>query len=309
MNSIRIRHVDDKLIGRDVLIVAFFARQPYPELVPQVAETLELFRSIVPPDSLEWARVGPNSSQYVPLSPAVLKRGRAELDIAKLSGRDIGSLRLRGGDDPHNAAYGFTFLGGQPYHRAPTLTSLVELRFPSEFLEQLGLEKFVDMVRRIGETLPFRSGYASPALSRGWENEKHVQEAGRQLVPIALRHPAYDLPENESTAAFMGETQCRGARWLTLIGPQIVSTLGGREQLLPRLSPGVTTVSAGEGLMIRAGERPELGDVNRDETVPLLRSVAAALEPVTYFDDWKSLGTLFGDDHDRVRAWERRLLD
>jgi hypothetical protein len=167
----------------------------------------------------------------------------------------------------------------------------------------------VQFVSKLAEALPYRSAYASPALSRGWEDMAHVREGARHIVPIACRHPGYDLPENQATTSFMPRTKCRGSRWLTLLGPALLEELGGRDVLRNKLDPGVAVMAGGDGVLLRAGERPELGDVNRAEFAPLLRSVAAAIEPVTYFGDWKSLGDLFDDDEDRVLRWERRHLD
>jgi hypothetical protein len=310
MTMIRIQSADEMLVGRDVFIVAVFAEQPYPQVVPSVQEALDLWLSMVPLERLEWARVGANSTSYTRFSTTVVRRCRAELDLARVSGKDVGFFTLRGGEDPNNPSYAFTFSGGKPSPRVPARTPVVELRFPSELPEEFGLEAFVDWVRRVGESLPFRSGYASPALSRGWEDKAHIREAGRHLVPIAFRHPGYDLPENLSAASFMGVTQCRGARWISLLGPKLVVALGGTESLRAKLDPRVAMVPVGDGLLLRAGERPELGDVNRGDAAPLLRSVAAALEPVTFFDeDLHTLGSLFGGDEERVRLWERRLLD
>jgi hypothetical protein len=61
--------------------------------------------------------------------------------------------------------------------------------------------------------------------------------------------------------------------------------------------------------MIRAGDMPEIGDVNKRQGTPLLREVAAALEPVSVFDDPALLGNFANHDEDLLKRWERRLLD
>src|SRR5262249_25640515 len=156
----------------------------------------------------------------------------------------------------------------KPGGKVPNQTCLVEVRWPSEFPEQLGFDAFVDWVSKLGEMVPYRSGYASPALSRGWEDLSHLQEGARHMGPPALRHPGYDLPENDATASFMGKDQCRGARWLTLLGPALVEQLGGQEQMKKQLDAGVTIAKSGAGLLLRAGAKPEIGDVNRGDVTP-----------------------------------------
>jgi hypothetical protein len=61
--------------------------------------------------------------------------------------------------------------------------------------------------------------------------------------------------------------------------------------------------------MLVAGAQPVIGDRNRNDKADLLRSVAAVLEPVTFFGD-KAIETyLFGDDYEKFARWDRRLLD
>jgi hypothetical protein len=49
--------------------------------------------------------------------------------------------------------------------------------------------------------------------------------------------------------------------------------------------------------------------VNKRQGTPLLREVAAALEPVSVFDDPALLGNFANHDEDLLKRWERRLLD
>lgn len=298
------------LVGRDVFIIAFFTEHLYTEAAPFVAKAFELWLEALPKDVLEWALVGPNATSYKPFTPAALARCRVELEPAKAAQKDLGYFKLRGGEDPNNPSYGFTFSGiNKPSGYASESTCLVEIRWPSDFPGQFGFDALVNWVRQLSEVLPYRSAYASPALTQGFADYSHIVEGAQHFVPIALRHPGFDLQENEGTAAFMGKRKCRGARWLTLLGPDLIAELGGRAALQAKLEPGVSVITAGLGVLLRAGDRPELGDVNRGERALLLRSVAAAIEPVTFFNDDGSLDQLFDGDSDRVLKWERRNLD
>jgi Protein of unknown function (DUF3396) len=306
----RFRNAEDQtLVGRDVFVIALFAQAPFPAVLPFAEAAFDAWLKVLPKGVLEWSVLGVNASSHKRFTPAAIARARAELDPAKVAAKGSSYFWLCGGEDPHNPSYAFTFKGSTPGGKVPDQTSYVEVRWPSEFPESHGFDATVEFVRKLGEAFPYRSGYASPALSRGWEDMAHVTEGAQHITPLALHHPGYDLPENLATAAFMAKDRCRGARWLTLLGPELVKALGGRDALAAKLAPGVSVLPAGDGLLVRAGERPEIGDVNRAVFTPLLRSVAAAIEPVTYFNDWKSLGQLFADDQDRVLRWERRHLD
>ena len=100
-----------------------------------------------------------------------------------------------------------------------------------------------------------------------------------QARPLAIRHPGYDVEYNEASRLRLGR-RVRGARWLTFAGKEITDKLGGRAGLRGALSNAIAVEPLGSGLIIRAGELPELGDVDKGIGVPLLREVAAALEPV-----------------------------
>jgi hypothetical protein len=306
----RFRNAENQLlVARDVFVIAFFSEQSFPDALPGITKVFDQWLSVVPQDKLEWARVGPNSSSYKDYTAAAVKRSRAELDDTTAQKKSAAFFSLRGGEDMHNPSYGFTFLGASPGGKAADRTCLVEIRWPSEFPWEFGCDALVSWVRELGELLPYRSAYASPALTRGWEDLAHVREGAKHIVPLAFQHPGFDIPENETTTSFMGKLQCRGARWLTLLGPGLLEGLGGREALASNLDAGLDVLEAGPGVLVRAGECPEVGDVNRGDVTPLLRSVAAAIEKVTYFEDWRALGDLFDDDEDKVLRWERRHLD
>lgn len=300
--------IDQELVGRDVFVVALFTQGRYAAAAPGVEQALDRWLALVPETALEWAKVGASATHFKPYAPALLKRARAELSSKAASSRDLGAFELCGGENQFNPSHAFKFLGNATSPR-PGETCYVELRFPSEFPGEIGFDRFAEFVRGLGEVLPYRAGYASPALSRGWENMKHVEEGASHIVPLAFRHPGYDLFENDGTSSFMPGDKCRGARWLSLLGPLLVEQLGGPDALRAKLDPAISVEACGAGLMLRAGKEPEIGDVNRAQLTPLLRSVASALEPVTYFEDWKSLGGLFKNDREQVLRWERRHLD
>lgn len=73
------------------------------------------------------------------------------------------------------------------------------------------------------------------------------------------------------------------------------------------LDPAVEVRPLTHGIAFRAGPRPEPGDINRGEIFLLLRSIAQAVESVTFFKD----NFLKGDclDEDRSREWERRFMN
>jgi hypothetical protein len=307
--QLRVRYEETGLlVARDVFAVALFSKAPYPTVVSDAAKAFEFWLKSVPREKLEWVRIGPESTSYRRLTTAGLNRCRAEMDLTKVRARDLGCVWVRGGDDVSNPAYSFTFFGGLPEWYAPSLTSVIEIRWPTAYPKEIGYDAFVSWVVELACLVPFRSAYASPALSRGLWEYSHVREGARHMRPLAFRHPGFDLAENEDSVKCLAEDQCRGARWLTLLGAPALAKLGGVESLRSNLDPRITLTPVLDGVLIRAGKEPELGDVNRGDRAPLLRSLARAIEPVTRFGD-VNLPPLFNDDEDEVLRWERRHLD
>jgi hypothetical protein len=54
---------------------------------------------------------------------------------------------------------------------------------------------------------------------------------------------------------------------------------------------------------IRAGERPQPGDVNENDRLPLIRKVAALIAPIQVIDR----EIVFGDKEEWIK-WQRRHL-
>jgi hypothetical protein len=91
-----------------------------------------------------------------------------------------------------------------------------------------------------------------------------------------------------------------------MLSTALIDELGGIDSLRDKLLDGVEIINRTHGVLLRAGRTPEIGDVNRNQTTPLLASVAHAIEAVTYFGD-NSLLPFFGNDAARRDRWERRF--
>jgi hypothetical protein len=124
---------------------------------------------------------------------------------------------------------------------------------------------------------PLDHGYCGYSLV--WDETSADAEAIRWAGPLYLRHPGlnYESAVALSNAASDGVV---AVSWLTFLGPQITAALGGPKKLAKAIPSGVSMLPLGEGgTLLRAGERPELGDVNRRERLPLYRAVGRLVSP------------------------------
>jgi hypothetical protein len=183
----------------------------------------------------------------------------------------------------------------------PDPVGAVEIWFPLDYMSPADVATFA---QAIADELPYYSGYASPAITFGPLGNAY--DAGAVIKGFAPKYPGFDLPFQEGVRYEVGD-KAIGARWLTFLGPRLVSRLGGEEALVVA-APSVEVSQVGHGILLRAGANPEIGDANRNIGTPLLRELARAIESVTVFDV-ESLKPLFQDDEDAFMRWERRFLD
>lgn len=157
------------------------------------------------------------------------------------------------------------------------------------------LPDFERRVRAIAEVLRLRWGAAGLTYS-AWETQLHV-DAMKAIYAHARRHPGYDVG---LYVAWMTEfdSQVRTVNWLTFLGPELERRLASSRAGLPESGgPLVTLSRAGDHLVLRAGERPEPGDINRLQ-IPaayaradeLIRPVRAR-EGINFYEAWTEATT------------------
>jgi hypothetical protein len=110
------------------------------------------------------------------------------------------------------------------------------------------------------------------------------------------------LTDAGTTAINLGD-DVRGAFWLTLLGTVQLERLGlSAAALEQKIGPDVVIHQLAHGVALQAGPSPELGDVNKGQRLPLVRRVAALIEPITY----TPITALGGFQLDEFQDYERR---
>lgn len=286
MDSIRAYHLKEKrLVGRDSFTVAFFTEGPYERIRSGIPEVFEYWCREMPEAALQWADIGSSGGRsWKAYNKSILTKARNQIDPEKAKGREWVLLEIMGGNKEEACPDFYLVISGKAEDELiENEGSFVEMRFPYAFPGLYNHDKFVEFISTIADKLVYTSGYASPSLmldSGG--NEAYQRAGGKQLYPLLKKHPGYDVSDNHT--AELGK-KCRGARWLTLLGTELLEQLGGKEKLAAQLDPRIELIENRHGLMIRAGKEPELGDLDNGEHLPLIQSVARAIEPVTTFDE------------------------
>jgi hypothetical protein len=298
---------DGTVLVRDNLLLAFFCCRDFHNMADGARIAFESWLSAVPADSLRWSIVGSSASEIKPYSKLALDRCRAMFNLDKAKLRPTSAFKLFG-PESDNSSYRFTLSGKIDIEKDKSIdapTNLIEMRFPAEHLTQVGTAEFVQFAIACARALPYDSGYASLALTPSKQGDS--TQIGQLIAGLALRHPGYDVYDNGGARVGLGR-RSRGARWLTFLGASQVKKLGGEKALRSILDPAVLIDEAGDGLVLRAGPKPLPGDKNRKKDLPLLRSVAKAIEPITRFNELL-IQDFLDDDAEKLERWERRFLD
>lgn len=186
--------------------------------------------------------------------------------------------------------------------------SMFQIALPVDCIEN-GTEALLELVDDAMAEFPIRWGTAGLAFY--WEgNDTKVEKYAETWLggPLA-RHPGL-APGDLMSWGLRVEKGISNIGWLTFVGDALVDQLGGREALAERLvGTGVGLRTYGKGVALQAGDAPELGDVNRKQTLPLHHEVGRVLAPVFTPDDFLERVRVTGiKDPDARLAWLRRFL-
>lgn len=176
--------------------------------------------------------------------------------------------------------------------------STLQLHLPAVYIEQP--EEALEFVARFASLFPYRAGYAGIGLC--WDDLSVDRETmvPPLIRPLIRRYPGLSpgLPRS------LSEQYLPPYNWLTLLGPELLAAVGGLSHVKEDLTEkGVTVLEMGHGACIRAGERPELGDRNRQNSLPLYRRVGAYFKPYRTYTAIR----LKGLDFDETEEWLARF--
>jgi hypothetical protein len=297
------KKADGELLVREHWIVAFFCNVPFHEMADGCRVVFEKWQATIPAGVMQYSIIGADATDVKPVGPKTVSRCLDQLNPKAARKREISHFAI-GGPQEFSPDHWMNVMGYRDLNLddAPAIENLVEIRFPPNFIEQKGIQFLADFTSEVALLLPFSSGYVSPALS--CIAESHTTSCAKSIWPAALRYAGFDVHNNEESC-FAISGKVVGARWITFLSPNFVDQLGGSAKIAKALS-GFDLKPLNNGLAIRAGNEPEMGDVNKKIDTPLLRKLAKVLEPITIFGNPEIEDLLGGEEN--LHAWERRFF-
>ena len=168
--------------------------------------------------------------------------------------------------------------------------SSISIYMPASWPEAVGYERYRSLIGSWCEKL--KPAYGTAGLSILF-NEGRQGLSDRLLAfPIAKRFPGLDVPEHSRWYVRMNRLRKRAIRtinWLTFIDEGLVSELGGQPKLAEDLGTSCPIYPYSGGIVVQAGDRPKLGDVNRGMIPEAYQRVSRVMQPIRFDDHQRPL--------------------
>jgi TseV toxin immunity protein TsiV len=240
------------------LFATFYLEQPWTRAVREaVSVEAERYIALVR-DSLIWTEDPKTASLYR------IDKGRVAMPGQWVPNHEDGKgweFGLHGGEDKDSAsAIQVSALG--PTHYRDDYIGYFHVRLPIDwFVNHPG--KLPDFVLPICKRLRPLSGYAGIGLLTPLTFEGCKMTGRGVLSPIAKRFPGIEV-DDPVTTSIHAAYGIKGVNWLTILGDRWVEEAGGLDYLRIRLDePNFPFYPYDGGLMIQAGQRPQVGDAER----------------------------------------------
>jgi TseV toxin immunity protein TsiV len=168
-------------------------------------------------------------------------------------------------------------------------------------------DEIVAFVREALQEFPLTTGYCGYSYFCDFTLDRRKVEpwAG----PLLLRHPGLNYG-NKMPFTNVADKGVAVVSWLTLLGRETSDDLGGLAALEAAVPDTVSIVPIDTGgVLLRAGDVPQLGDVNRHDLLPLYHAVGQIVSPRRVSDDdFDKLVAIRGIPKEARVDWLRRFF-
>lgn len=251
-------------------------------------------------EQLRWA-AHPENGTWQALEQQTVPTPQAWFETRNLDENDAWQFYYHGGRQAHEVSpfrvYG---MGARAWE--PNL-SFVSFALPlTWFADHDG--QFADMVLAWCRRLQPVHGYGGIGILES-PRRALAQQHEKTVYAMARRFPGLEVDNPVTHTLYLAEG-IKGVNWLTVIADAWLDKLGGRDALAAQLEEPYTLHAYPGGVMIQAGPRPELGDVNRQRPPQYYPAVARLLKPIRVTTHGR-LHAFGGFDQDATEAWLARF--
>lgn len=186
-------------------------------------------------------------------------------------------------DEPTALSISFSAVGPDPL--SPLGRSYVCAYFPAAFVAERGYGILLDMMERwagMVDTLHGSAGYSllfeHGIFSGGNAADITIIPALKRFSGLDFSDPVHFLVESD-----LGDgLSIKSINWLTTLNDKLIEKLGSIASLQEQLGTTCPVYPFRGGIIIQAGDEPQIGDVNRGLVLDDYRRVAQALRSVRF---------------------------
>ena len=253
-------------IVRPGISLCLWYAEPAETLAPTIANILEEYIRFVPPQSLQTYYA--QSGTWKRLNSRILNSTLEKLRFVSPGE----NAEFHFGQEPvRNVGKFGAHFEGTPLDDEILVheDNPLYLEFPEDVLEWTNIERFYEFVHKVASMRQFDSGYCGYAFKHLFMS--HLAESFEAISHMAMRYIGFDI--SSDVARFSARGRVCNVSWLSLFGQQIVEALGGADLVRQALPSSMNITEVGSGLLVRAAEKPIVGDVNRGakDVAPLRR--------------------------------------
>jgi hypothetical protein len=259
------------------------------------AELFDRFLEVVPPYRFKrWTTSTFDDWRDVHLA---LPEIRTQLSIRNITGRVRHLWSFRIGERPDAPEVELAY---REVARGPmSPLGYVELQMPID----VDPAELLALTIEVGQRFPVTFAIGGYRVS--W-NRHYPRNAHHWFWRFARRFLGFDM-QNPERAAWRAAQWLPGSSWLTLIGSTEALDEDARATLKARTwERDIAVIPLAAGLLLRAGEHPQIGDVNQMEFPFAQAEVARALHP--FFDPSPPGPDGVVEEEDLQRDWRDRLV-
>lgn len=241
-------------------------RQAIIELLEEHTQlTGDIYRWTINPQTCRFKRLTHGKSSYLEPKDWLLDQPPEEWEFLYHAG-----VRAVDASDIEARAFGRDYWGDQE----PTMASYLLFQFPLNFFKTP--DDFAMLTHNWSTRLQPIHGYAGFCLARSHGEEHGIASSFEYL--LAQRFPGLDV---RSPIFLSGEAgNCiKGADWLTILSDEYVNILGGKD-IIKQAMGELPVLEYEGGMILRAGEGPQLGDAEQKIELTDYKRVGSVVEPV-----------------------------
>lgn len=238
-----------------------YADYPLHERRDDVLAVIDRFYELQPKDAIGWyatetmTQFKPVTARSYTLPATWWKNGAPQ--------KPLRELQLKGGDTHESVARcGISLRSADRSNRSlRSMANYLRFILPAAVVAQ-SPQRLVDFARLVCDRIPFVSGHGGYVIEC---NQYRPNQAQAAAYPLAMRFQGVDIATMSRGPWAVRNERIKNAGWLTLVGAGLLERVGGVEALQTKATNRVTVLPARHGVVIRAADKPMLGDVNRQE--------------------------------------------